>query len=91
MKHFLLIDNFGTANLILSFTFFLEYLEDKVLYDFKCSPVEYLAIFECTASLRVRPRDSLQKWAMQTSDGKCKIEVLKVASVCVNISWEKVP
>lgn len=40
--------------------------------------------------LQVRPRDSLKKWETQTSDGKCKIEVLKVACVCVKISWEKV-
>lgn len=70
--------------------FFLEYLENKVLYDFKCSPLEYLAIFECMASLQARPRDSLKKWATQTSDGKCKVEVLKVAWVHVKISWEKV-
>lgn len=90
MKHLLLNNNFGTADLILSFTFFLEYLESKVLHEFKCSPVEYLAIFECTASLQVRPRDSLKKWATCTSDGKCKIEVPKVAWVHVKISWEKV-
>lgn len=75
--------------LILMFTFFLEYLENKMLCDFKCSPVEYLAIFECVASLQVRLRDSLRKWETQTSDDKCKIEVLKGAWVHVKISWEK--
>ncbi|KAF4788002.1 Transmembrane protein [Turdus rufiventris] len=43
-----------------------EYLKNKVLYYFKCSPVEYLAIFECVASLQMRPRDSLKKWEIQT-------------------------
>lgn len=61
LKHFLLTCNFGTTNLILIFTFFLEYLENKVVHDFKCSPVEYLVIFECMASLQIRPRDSLKK------------------------------
>lgn len=66
LKHFLLTSNFGTANLILIFAFFLEYLKNKVLYYFKCNPVEYLAIFECVASLQMRPRDSLKKWEIQT-------------------------
>lgn len=61
LKHLLLNNNFGTANLILIFNFFLEYLDNKVLYYFKYSPVEYLAIFECMASLQARARDSLKK------------------------------
>lgn len=75
LKYYLLHNNFGTANLILIFTFFLEYLENKVLYDFKCSPMEYLAIFECTASckwdLEIHSKNGKHKLVMANAKLRC--------------------
>lgn len=69
---------------------FLEYLESNVLYLSKCSPVEYLAIFECIASLKIRFRDSLGKWEAWASDCRCKIWLLRIAWVHVAFFWKKV-
>lgn len=73
-----------------SFPCFLEYLESNVLYLSKCSPVEYLAIFECIASLKIRLRDSLGQWEAWASDCRCKIWLLRIAWVHVTIFWKKV-